>query len=609
MALNSHWIKIALLKDVRHGVHNLNLHLDEGESLAIFSPALSVHQFLFNIFMGHKTPEGGQLFIHQKLHEWGSVSFRKTVESIGLDGNSIGHDSFMAYEQFAMERDRQFRPFKVFKAWRQECQKAFDLAGISVSPTAPMSKLTHSERMLVVLAGVVYSEPKLLVLRDYLLPLAEATRHQAEVLIHGAQQRGTTVLWLHSQFQAVPNQVQRIVMIKDGHIILEQSATQLDRMELMRLFFAPESTLSQHLETPQMFYHLLRYNENILLDLPLSLFLLDTKGKIQLINHHAQSLLNIPHSSAILGQDIAEFFASLQPLFSSWLKEEIQSPTETTPSQFILALAQNTIHISSNLFPVTDQFGHIGYILLMEDRSKLEEYRNTAATNEILASTGLLAAGVAHEINNPLEIAKNYLNLSLKRSTSLEQTQALEAIGEELDQIHHIVGQLVSISSHGYKEHQNFCCIRLIKTLIHLLAIRCREKSISLHYTPSKDSLEMFGASSELRQIILNLIKNALESLPDRGSVTVISESFDQDDEGWVRIIVADDGPGIPVGSEKSIFHPFYSTKKNGSNMGLGLSITEGIVHKYKGSIRVENLAQGCRFIVELPRILNRHVS
>ena len=606
MALNSHWIKIEHLSDGTHGVHNLNLHLDSGESLAIFSPALSAHQFLFNIFTGHKTPEGGHLYIHEKLHEWGSVSFRKTIKSIGLDGNSSGHDSFMAYEQFAMERDRQFRPFQVFKTWQQECQKAFDLAEFSVVPTTPMSCLTHSERMLVVLAGVVYSQPKLLILRDYLLSLAEAVRPQAEKLIFLAQQRGTTVMWLHSQFQAVPNQVQRIVMFKDGQVILEQSSAQLDRMELMRLFFAPESTLSQHLETPQMFYHLLRYNENILLDLPLSLFLLDTKGKIQLINHHAQSLLNIPHSAAILGQDIAHFFAPLQPLFSSWLTEEIQSPMETTPSQFILALPQQTIHISSNLFPITDQFGHIGFILLMEDRSKLEEYRNTAATNEILASTGLLAAGVAHEINNPLEIAKNYLNLALKRSTSIEQAQALEAIGEELGQIHHIVGQLVSISSHGFKEHQKFCCIRLIKTLINLLAIRCRDKSISLRYKPSKDSLEMLGTSSELRQIILNLIKNALESLPVGGSITVISEAFDQDDEGWVRIAVEDDGPGIPVGSEKSIFHPFYSTKKNGVNMGLGLSITQGIVHKYKGNIRVENLSQGCRFTVELPRIMRQ---
>jgi nitrogen-specific signal transduction histidine kinase/ABC-type branched-subunit amino acid transport system ATPase component len=605
MDYSDHWITLEHLADHSQAVQGIHLHFDPGESVVIFSPNHRVHQFLYNILVGQEKPKSGQLNIHQQLYDWGRVSFKKHLHAVGLDEHSIGHDSLRAFEQFGMEKDRHFRLWQPFKNWQKQCKEALDFIDLKISPKVNLASLTLSQRKLMVLAGVVWGQPKILVLRDILHSLEDEAQQQAQKLIQLAQSNGAAILWLQSQFQTIPQHIQRVMMLKDGKFVLEQSIEQLDRMELMRLFFAPESKLSQHLDTPKIFYHLLRYNEKILLDLPLSLFLLDTKGQIQLINHHALKLFGLTPSPQVLGAPLHFIFKEIQPDFADWLKNYKFSKDNSSPGQFVFTLPPQNCHLSCNIFPIDDQFGHIGYILLMEDRSKLEEYRNNAATNEILASTGLLAAGVAHEINNPLEIAKNYLSVLQKCIKAPEQTEALEAIEEELNQIRHIVGQLVSISSHHHQSPQPFCCILLIKTIAKLIEPRCREKSIQLLYSPSAEKLEMVGHASEVRQIFLNLIKNALESLPHNGVIQLQSEVFDKDDQAWVRFVVTDDGPGIPKGSELAIFHPFYSSKKNGQNMGLGLSIIQGIIHQHKGTIRAENLSQGCRFTVEIPRILS----
>ena len=230
--------------------------------------------------------------------------------------------------------------------------------------------------------------------------------------------------------------------------------------------------------------------------------------------------------------------------------------------------------------------------------------------SERLASVGFLAAGVAHEINNPLNIISGYAELSLKRlswgtdEAAVDDTrEVLRVIRDEAFRCKDITGKLLSLAKGGSDAREPLA-LDTVAREVALLARGLkdyRDRQIELKFD---GQLNVVGNATEMKQVLLNLTVNALQAVqPVKGKVMIEGRRRN----GWVELCVADNGDGIPPDSLKHVFEPFY-TRKAGARApgtGLGLSITHAIVENHGGRIRAESdgVGRGSRFTVELPAV------
>jgi two-component system, NtrC family, sensor kinase len=225
---------------------------------------------------------------------------------------------------------------------------------------------------------------------------------------------------------------------------------------------------------------------------------------------------------------------------------------------------------------------------------------------EKLASLGTLAAGVAHEINNPLGVILGFCDLLVrKKSPGCQEYEDLKIIERQGMQCKQIVENLLSFARVGRETTTetdlNACLQEILKVVLHSLEL----KGIELR-TEFAESLPMvLGDDRQLQQVFLNLINNAAAAMPQGGPLSIRTAAAA--DGKKVMAVLQDQGTGIPAEILDHIFEPFFTTKPEGQGTGLGLFVSYGIINKYGGTITCEShtrngeKARGTTFIVELP--------
>ena len=218
--------------------------------------------------------------------------------------------------------------------------------------------------------------------------------------------------------------------------------------------------------------------------------------------------------------------------------------------------------------------------------------------SEKLAALGRLAAGVAHEVNNPLQPILTFLEGALE---DIESGQPVDPTGlriaeAEVQRIKKIVSRLLDFARPGTGKRVWVDVPLLVQDTLALVKKRLEQVNVRVetHFEPVQP---VWGIPTQLKQVVLNLILNAVESMPDGGTLRLEVTS---EGNAGVLLHVVDDGVGMDGETMARIFEPFYSTKQDGT--GLGLSVTYGIVQGHGGDIRVESAqGQGSRFTVWLP--------
>jgi signal transduction histidine kinase/HAMP domain-containing protein len=255
------------------------------------------------------------------------------------------------------------------------------------------------------------------------------------------------------------------------------------------------------------------------------------------------------------------------------------------------------------LYPLSQELGNVsteGCVLLVEDVTARDALESKMYQAEKIASISLLSAGVAHEINNPLDsITTNVQNL-ISEIDDEEQTIALELIEEETRRIARIVRGLLDFAT-STREPQSFCdlaqVVRDTSNLVHTFLRQDNDAHIRISEIGELPPVAM--GKDALRQIVMNLLLNATQAVEGGGIVTVKSEARD----GFVVLTISDNGCGIPEEYRSRIFDPFFTTKPNGRGTGLGLSVVYGIVTEYGGAVHVESKeGEGTSVELLLPR-------
>jgi signal transduction histidine kinase len=222
---------------------------------------------------------------------------------------------------------------------------------------------------------------------------------------------------------------------------------------------------------------------------------------------------------------------------------------------------------------------------------------------EKMSAVGQLAAGVAHEINNPLGIILGFAQSVIKRIKNEDDPLALplKTIEREAVRCKSLVQNLLTFSRSSKGAQEEMDLNAAVEIALSLISAQTKTHKVSLIKELCVDSPKIHSNRTQVQQVVVNLAGNAIDAMPKGGTLT-IRTSLSGKRPGYVEIQVRDTGAGIPKEIQKKIFEPFFTTKEVGKGTGLGLSLTYEIVTKHGGAIElVSEEGKGAEFTVFLP--------
>jgi two-component system NtrC family sensor kinase len=228
---------------------------------------------------------------------------------------------------------------------------------------------------------------------------------------------------------------------------------------------------------------------------------------------------------------------------------------------------------------------------------QVEESQRALILAEKMAIAGRLTASIAHEINNPLQSLQNCLHLASRSELSIEDRQGyLDLAHAELDRLMNTVQRMLDYYRPAAVDRQPIEINDLINRVLTLLDQQLRDHAIQLQVHLAAKLPEIWVVADQIQQVLLNLILNAMEAMPEGGNLYIYTRVY----KDGIEIIVEDTGPGIDKNQRKRIFDPFFSTKERGT--GLGLAISFGIVVAHGGSLDIiPGRGKGACFRMILP--------
>jgi PAS domain S-box-containing protein len=240
------------------------------------------------------------------------------------------------------------------------------------------------------------------------------------------------------------------------------------------------------------------------------------------------------------------------------------------------------------------------------DMTEIRDLERRTRLAEKLAAVGTVSAGLAHEIRNPLNAAILQLQLLERRVAKADVDgkirETADIVRAEIGRLSHLVTDFLQFARPQAINPRDLDLVQCVGSVVSLQRPVARERRIELSLHAAVESLVIEGDAERLKQIVLNLVSNAIEAIDEGGRVEVRVEPYG----AGARLVVQDDGPGVPEDCLARIFEPFFTTKHAGT--GLGMAITHSLVELHGGTIEVTNVG-GARFCVELPRHTPRPIA
>ncbi len=241
---------------------------------------------------------------------------------------------------------------------------------------------------------------------------------------------------------------------------------------------------------------------------------------------------------------------------------------------------------------------------LLQKKEELQKAFAVVEQGRKLTAIGRLAAGVAHEVNNPLATISTYAQMIIRRNDiPSDVSDHMKTVMEEIQRIQSQLRNLLDLSRIQSPVRSDVNPNAIVQDIAALVRYETTTRGVTLALDLCPDNRTINADSSGLKQVVWNLIRNALDALDKDGTIRVAT-FYATNDEGLLSYVteIQDDGPGIPDSNMPHVFEPFFTTKEVGQGTGLGLSIVYNIVRDHNGTIEVRNLTpKGCLFKIVLP--------
>ena len=474
---------------------------------------------------------------------------------------------------------------------------------IDISPSAKLKTLSLSDRTVVDILKQISTEPRLLILDEALEKLSSQALSKIVPILLERKKVGMSVLFVTHRIDDIYNFADKVSIIRNGQLVFAGATGDIDKIKLLRLAYTQVSQHSTVELTSSDFMDFLKYNEAILEHLPISLLVTDTGNRVKLANENFKSAFSLTQRD-YLNAPVVNVLTGLPAFAAENLTRALDAQSELTIYNVSLSLNGKTTLNNLKTLPIFDVGMHIGNILVIEDITDYDKLQRQVILSDKLASVGFLAAGVAHEINNPLEIIYNYLSFLRRRTRDSDLREAVNRLRDEFSYISAIVSNLVNLASPQRIGTENVNLNEAIGKVIELLTYSAKSRKTRIEFKPSATEVRAEINGNELKQVVLNLVRNAFEAMADGGTVRVVIQRREEEGQSFAEVAVEDTGPGISAENLDDIFLPFYSTKRvQGTNMGLGLSVSYALLERYNGKLKAENLpAGGCRLTITLPQ-------
>jgi PAS domain S-box-containing protein len=349
------------------------------------------------------------------------------------------------------------------------------------------------------------------------------------------------------------------------------------------------------------------FNENILESLADGLLVIDLDDRVARWNSALEALYGLSRADAI-GRPLAEVFDP--PVVDAMLAARADTADAAMPNRTRVSLvsrrrpAPQPMIVDLVVVPLraSSQQPSSGTIVILEDVTRRVELEEQLQLSEKMASIGLLAAGVAHEVNTPLTGISSFTQMLLEGADPSDpRTRLLEKIERQTFRAARIVNGLLTLSRPPAASGRDVAVVDMnvvLNDVLSLLEHQFALQHIRVRRELSATPVLVVGSEQKLQQVFLNLFLNAKDAMPKGGWLSVVTTLSD----GKANIEVADTGAGIQSEHLARIYDPFFTTKSIGQGTGLGLSISYGIVREHHGSIACESVVgHGTRFVVDLP--------
>lgn len=466
------------------------------------------------------------------------------------------------------------------KEMQARTERLFQYLKVDIDPYTKLEDLDESQKLMVEIAKALSIDPDLIIFDEISSRLTPSEMEIVYRVLFDFKKINKSAIYISHNMDEIFQFADRVTILKNGIRQGTEEIQDLDKIKLIKMTYSFVLSREKLERNNQELFLLKKYNENIIKNLPIGVVILDQSKNVSIINNTAVRVLNIKNRT-IIDQPIVSIFSEKEIEKTEEIMIKIAEKEEYSWPEL---KCQWGAFISLKIFPFKDEdYKFLGTILVLEDVSKEIYFQDYLLRTEKIASIAELATGVAHEISNPLSVVLNYVDLLKRGHSGDRDSEKLAKIEKELSRIGEFIGSLLSFSKVNKIQSRPLDLVSVLDDVILLVEHRLREKSINLRWEKPQKVLYVNGNENSLKQVFVNLIINSVEATSENGNIEITLKLIGPDN--YVEISIMDDGCGIPEDIIDKIFDPFFSTKTNKKNTGLGLSICQHIIEAHDGLI------------------------
>lgn len=333
------------------------------------------------------------------------------------------------------------------------------------------------------------------------------------------------------------------------------------------------------------------FSSSLVEHMPIGLIAADETGTVNSVNPAAESMLGISSENATE----TRLSDLLPPELTATLRiPDIQESPIDSEIDCRLTTGRR-LHLTVSASRLPDG----GSVVLLKDQSEIAQLRKQVVRSQRLATVGQLAAGVAHEVRNPLSSIKGFATYFKERYRKVpEDQQIADLMIQEADRMNRVVGQLLEFARPLSIQKSELTVSELVQDAIQLVARKAAEGGLTIDSRTADDLPVLMADADKIRQVLLNLFLNSIDAMEPGGRLSVVAMGHNA--KGGVEIQISDTGRGIEATHLPHVFDPYFTTKSAGT--GLGLAIAHNIMEAHGGEIRIHSrVGEGTRVSLIFP--------
>lgn len=565
-------------------LRGVDFDLKPGEVHALIGEHRSGKTSLMRILAGEIKPDRGLIMIDDRV-----VAFGGPVDAVATGIGMVHQDlriipSLNSVDNiFVNQLPTFWLSFDTYGRYILKARRLLERLGMAtIDLTLPTGRLPEAQQQVVELARLMALEPRIVILDEIAHRQNKTEMNRILEIVQQYREESKSIVYITPDINEVFEIADRVTVLTEGHRTTTDYVKNLDRIRLVRMAY---NLAIDHTDDALPFA-MRQLNETVIRDLPIGVLIFDEDERVFVANEAAHRICTTPGSNGLAGMSLEMVLRINAGDRHQEVLDAIRKNAKNVWEGVRFGSAEFTRVQTTTIRD--DDMRIVGRVMLVQDATIDESVAEYLTRAEKMQSTAELAAGVAHEINNPLGTIRNYVEILKLRSTDEETTTRLDRISREMDRITDIVGSLLSFSKIRLSNRQRMDVSETMREVLTLLGHRFSEKELQVVVDLPETPIVVSADENRIKQVIVNILVNSIEATLDRDRID-ISVSPTEDES--VRISIRDCGSGIPEEVRDQVFQPFYSTKASKTNTGLGLSISKHIIEGHGGRITVDSRA------------------